>query len=300
MNNKNLLTRSFKCLHTKIGIVQRILDEIARQLDNYEDCYGPTDRTKFDGDFFVPPELRNRITSSKGSLRIHSGLLTISRSRTFLSLSNNNRSSIHNSTPDLSRSMPNTPGSSHKLSLTSSYDSVLEENEEDGVIIITKMTEKNRKNKSKHVKQIFESSNHKNIQKRRNSEDFLESSRGSSHVSAIPVAQQHAFKSSDQAYRLIPRVKAPTNYLTETSDGSASTSNSNANVDRTKWGNVRGSNSFAAGMNISSLSTYTIPRISLGHSNKSKENLKILPNANFSEKQTSSTFIMHDNDDSIA
>lgn len=295
MNNKNLLTRSFKCLHTKIGFVQRILDEIARQLDSYEDCYGPTDRTEFDGDFYVPPELRNRISSSKGSLRIHSGLLTISRSRTFLSLSSNNRTSIHNSTPDLSRSMPNTPGSSHKLSLTSSYDSVLEENEEDGVIIITKMTEKNRKNKSKHVKQIFESSNHKNIQKRRNSEDFLESSRGSSHVSAIPVAQKqehHTYKSSDQGYRLIPRVKAPI----QTSDSSASTSNSNSNLDQTKWGNVRGSNSFAAGMNISSLSTYTIPRISLGHSNKSKENLKNLPNA----KQTSSTYIMHDNDDSIA
>jgi hypothetical protein len=281
---------SLECLHTKIGFVQRILDEISRQLDDYELNYGPIDRTEFEGEFYVPVEVRNRINSSKGSLRIHGGLLTISRSRTFLSLSSGNRSSIHNSTPDLSRSVPNTPGSSHKLSLTSSYDSVLEENEEDGVVIVRKGTGKNHKSKSKHVQQIFGGSNNGNGQKRRKSEDLLESSRGSCNVSsliAVQKQQHHVRQSSDQAYRLIPRVKHSVN---------TSTSNSNSDLDseiiiKPKWGNVRGSNSFAADMNISSLSTYTIPRVSLGH-HKPTDPSKAPP-----ENQT---FIRHNTDDSVA
>lgn len=287
---------SLECLHTKIGFVQRILDEISRQLDDYELSYGPIDRTEFEGEFYVPVEIRNRINSSKGSLRIHGGLLTISRSRTFLSLSSGNRSSIHNSTPDLSRSVPNTPGSNHKLSLTSSYDSVLEENEEDGVVIVRKGMGKNHKSKSKHVQQIFGSSN---MQNRRKSEDLLESSRGSSNVSsliAVQKQQHHVRQSSDQAYRLIPRVKHSVN---------TSTSNSSCDLDseiiiKPKWGNVRGSNSFAADMNISSLSTYTIPRVSLGHNTVNK--LTDPSKASYKSSPENSTFVMrhHDNEDSVA
>lgn len=278
------MNSSSECLHTKIGFVQRILDEISKQLDDYEQRYGPTDRTEFEGEFYVPAEVRNRINSAKGSLRIHGGLLTISRSRTFLSLSAGNRTSIHSSTPDLSRSVPNTPGSSHKLSLTSSYDSVLEENEEDGMVVIKKGTGKSSKAKGKHVKQIFG-----NGDKRRKSEDYLESSRISSDVSsliAVQKQQQHLRQSSDQVYRLIPRVKP--NF----SDKAPS--------EEPKWGHVRGSNSFAADMNISSLSTYTIPRVSLGHHSKSNENSKPVPRKSYPDGQAPSFTMRHNTDDSAA
>lgn len=280
------------------------MDEIDRQLDDYERRYGPTDRTEFEGEFFVPQEVRNRVNA--GSLRIHGGLLTISRSRTFLSLSSG-RSSIHSSTPDLSRSVPNTPGSNHKLSLTaSSYDSVLEENEEDGVIIIKKGKGKDKKVKAKHVQHIF-ASNSNNGQLRRKSEDLLESTRGSSNVStliAVQKQQQHVRQSSDQAFRLIPRVKQSVN-VSETSKFSASTSKSTAALDsetavRTQWGNVRGSNSFAADLNISSLSTYTIPRVSLSHHTKLNDAVSAPPRKSLPENRILSTFIMHTDDDSAA
>uniref|UniRef100_A0A182M0L4 Protein kinase domain-containing protein n=1 Tax=Anopheles culicifacies TaxID=139723 RepID=A0A182M0L4_9DIPT len=125
---------------------QAIEKHLSRMVDEYEDHWGPVDRREFDGDFTVPPELRNR-TNSLNTLSLR--LLNITRSRTFLTLptmanggvagggvyggsgngGNSNRNSIHSSVPDLSRSMPNTPNSGHKLSLASSYDSVLEENE---------------------------------------------------------------------------------------------------------------------------------------------------------------------------
>jgi hypothetical protein len=251
------------------------------QIDDYECKYGETDRSEFDGEFIVPAEVRNRMNSSKGSLRIHGGLLTISRSRTFLTLSSNNRTSIHNSTPDLSRSVPNTPGSNHKLSLTSSYDSVLEENEEEGVMVIRKGKEKKKNGKLSSIQHIFE-----NVPTaRRKSEDFLESK----------DKKQHARQSSDHAYRLIPRVKNPTTafidgYATNTYNNnnnnthnaqtveikdltkfSASTSkstaslNSESTVRYSQWGNVRSSNSFAADLNATSLSSYSIPRVTLSH-----------------------------------
>ncbi|XP_049289471.1 STE20-like serine/threonine-protein kinase isoform X1 [Anopheles funestus] len=125
---------------------QAIEKHLSRMVDEYEDRWGPVDRREFDGDFTVPPELRNR-TNSLNTLSLR--LLNITRSRTFLTLptmanggvagggygggtsggGSSNRNSIHSSVPDLSRSMPNTPNSGHKLSLASSYDSVLEENE---------------------------------------------------------------------------------------------------------------------------------------------------------------------------
>uniref|UniRef100_A0AAG5DKR1 Protein kinase domain-containing protein n=1 Tax=Anopheles atroparvus TaxID=41427 RepID=A0AAG5DKR1_ANOAO len=126
---------------------QAIEKHLNRMVDEHEDRWGPVDRREFEGDFIVPPELRNRANSLNTlSLR----LLNITRSRTFLTLPSanggagggvgvvggpgvggggGNRSSIHSSVPDLTRSMPNTPNSGHKLSLASSYDSVLEENE---------------------------------------------------------------------------------------------------------------------------------------------------------------------------
>ena len=306
--------------------MQRILDEFEHQINEYERRFGPTERSDFDGEFFVPAEVRNRVNSAKGSLRIHGGLLTISRSRTFLSLSSNSKSFIHNSTPDLSRSVPNTPGSNHKISLTSSYDSVLEENEEDGVMIIKKGKAKDKKKNGKShrstVQQIFGSNN---VQLRRKSEELLDSrksSTSSSNVSmmAVQKQQQHVRQSSDQSYRLIPRVKKPSafidGYKTESvnvnnsNHFTASSSRSTAELDTetsiqdelspTRWGNVRGSNSFAADLNISSLSTYTIPRVSLSH-HKLQLNDANAPRKSLPESRLLSTFLMrHDTDDSAA
>lgn len=254
---------------------QRILDEISRQVDDYEFKFGPCDRSEFDGEFFVPAEVRNRVNSmSKGSLRIHGGLLTMSRSRTFLTLTTNSRSSIHSSTPDLSRSIshPNTPGSNHKLSLTSSYDSVLEENEDEGVMILKKSGKEKSKKSTHHVQHIFD-----NGPIRRKSEDILETrARNGNPMQAVEIQQKHVRQSSDQAYRLIPRVKnseAPRKYSVEVHESStftASTSakHSTASIDSevianfSRWGNVRGSNSFASNLNAASIS---IPRVSLSH-----------------------------------
>jgi hypothetical protein len=252
------------------------LDEISRQVDEYERKFGNCDRSEFDGEFFVPAEVRNRVNSmSKGSLRIHGGLLTMSRSRTFLTLTTNSRSSIHSSTPDLSRSIshPNTPSSNHKLSLTSSYDSVLEENEDEGVMILKKSgKEKSKKKSTHHVQHIFD-----NGPLRRKSEDILETrARNGNPMQAVEIQQKHIRQSSDQAYRLIPRVKnseAPRKHSVEVHESStftASTSakHSTASIDSemianfSRWGNVRGSNSFASNLNAASIS---IPRVSLSH-----------------------------------
>lgn len=273
------------------------MDEIARQIDNYEREYGPCDRTEFDGEFVIPAEIRNRV-NSKGSLRISGGLLTLSRSRTLFTLTSNSKSSIHNSTPDLSRSISRTPTSSHKLSLTSSYDSVLEENEEDGVIVIKKGVpnkEKSAKN-IKHVQHIFD-----NPPPRRKSEDFLDSRpRNGNTMKAVEMQQKHVRQSSDQAYRLIPRVKNPpiensrkssvqSVELKESSTFSVNTSakHSTASLDSetiyTRWGYHRGSNSFAADLNVSSLSSYSIPRVSLSNQRA------IDPNTTIASRKSSST-----------
>lgn len=318
-----------------IWIVQRILDDFELQVDEYERRFGPSDRSEFDGEFIVPAEVRNRMNSSKGSLRIHGGLLTISRSRTLLSLSSGGRSSIHSSTPDLSRSVPNTPGSNHKLSLTSSYDSVLEENEDDGVMIIKKGKGKDKKKngKSYHssVQHIF-ANNTNSSHMRRKSEDLLESraSTSSSNASMMVVQKQqnHVRQSSDQAFRLIPRVKksgfmdgfmnrsnGQSANVRETTNFTASTSKSTAALNTAtviehdtspnQWGQVRGSNSFAADLNISSLSTYSIPRVSLSQHrmplNETSNTHQGAPRKSLPENRVASTFIMrHDSGDSAA
>lgn len=281
------------------------MDEIERQIEKYESEYGPCDRTEFDGEFVVPIEIRNRV-NSKGSLRISGGLLTLSRSRTLFTLTSNSKSSIHSSTPDLSRSISHTPSSSHKLSLTSSYDSVLEENEEDGVIVIKKgaaSKEKSNKN-SQHVQHIFE-----NPPVRRKSEDFLDSRpRNGNPMKAVEIQQKHVRQSSDQAYRLIPRVKNTTNdnsrkqsiEIRESSTFSVNTSakHSTASLDSetiyTRWGYHRGSNSFANDMSVSSLSSYSIPRVSLSNQRA------IDPNASISSRKSLSTnnFYKHEFKDS--
>lgn len=325
-------TKIFPFENARTWNVQKIMADFSYQIDLYEMRFGETERSDFDGEFFVPAEVRSRVNSAKGSLRIHGGLLTISRSRTFLSLSNNSKSSIHSSTPDLSRSVPNTPGSNHKISLTSSYDSVLEENEEDGVMVIKKGKAKEKKKNGKShyssVQQIFGGNKLKQAQ-RRKSEDLLESRNSTStHNVSMQVVNKHQLhmrQGSDQSYRLIPRVWTQSGQsglmegFISRNDGqqhAASTSKSTAELDKetliqhelspTRWGNVRGSNSFSADLNISALSTYTIPRVTLSQhkvvlndettANGSDETRKSLP-----EDKLSSTFVMrHDTDDSAA
>lgn len=294
-----------------LWIIQRILDEIAMQVDDFERRYGPTDRSDFDGDFYVPTEVRNRINSAKGSLRIHGGLLTLSRSRTFLTLSSNSKSSIHSSTPDLSRSVPNTPGSNHKISLTSSYDSVLEENETEGVMVIKKGKGKVKKSKGKSHHSSLHHIFSNNVQMRRKSEDLLDSrapssSNGSTYAASKPA--QHIRQGSDQAYRLIPRVK--TSGLNDNSAELTRGQSTDAYIEhvnnQTRWGNVRGSNSFAGDLSISSLSTYTIPRVNLSQnkvevteapSNGSTQNL---PRKSLPESRVSTFLMRHNTDDSVA
>lgn len=281
------------------------MDEISRQVDEYENKFGQCDRTEFDGEFFVPAEVRNRVNSmNKGSLRIHGGLLTLTRSRTFFTLTSNSKSSIHSSTPDLSRSIshPNTPGSNHKLSLTSSYDSVLEENEDDGVMVIKKGGKDKKKKNSHHVQHIFD-----NTPIRRKSEDILDGghSRNGNTMKAVEMQQKHVRQSSDQAYRLIPRVKNPivdnsrkqSVEVRETSTFTASTSGGSKNATLNKettanfsrWGNVRGSNSFSADLNVSSISAYSIPRVSLSPHQRTQSNE---PNTTTTAPRKSTTLIV--------
>lgn len=101
---------------------------------------------------------------------------------------------------------------------------------------------------------------------------------------------------------------------TEAARFKASTSKSTAALDTknviehelspTRWGNVRGSNSFSADLNISSLSTYSIPRVSLSQHKvqlTDETSASNAPRKSLPENRLSSTFIMrHDTDDSAA
>lgn len=282
------------------------MDEIARQVDRFEREFGPCDRTEFDGEFVVPIEIRNRV-NSKGSLRITGGLLTLSRSRTLFTLPSNSKSSIHSSTPDLSRSISQPHNPNYKLSLTSSYDSVLEENEEDGIVVITKgAVSKDKSNRnSQHVQHIFE-----NPPSRRKSEDFLDlRPKNGNPMKAVENQQKHVRQSSDQAYRLIPRVKNSIDNdrkqsieIRESSTFTMSTNpkHSTASLDSetiySRWGYHRGSNSFAADLNASSLSSYSIPRVSLSHQRAQTTE----PNASTKKSSATNNFYKHEFKDSQA
>lgn len=101
-------------------------------VDEFERKHGPVvDRSEFDGEFVVPPHLKNlaHMFSAK-PMRLQGGLLgSLSRSRTFLTLQVNSRDYLHSSVPDLSRSVPTTPSSNQRMTLANSVESVLEEND---------------------------------------------------------------------------------------------------------------------------------------------------------------------------
>lgn len=73
-------------------------------IDEYERKHGPVeDRAIFDGEIVVPPHLRNMSLISN---RFNGSLFgSLSRSRTFLNLTNNSRHTFHGSVPDLSRNL---------------------------------------------------------------------------------------------------------------------------------------------------------------------------------------------------
>lgn len=83
-------------------------------IDAYEQKHGPVDdRSIFSGDIVVPPHLRNISLVNSRPNRLHGGLLgSLSRSRTFLSLSSNPRQSFCGSVPDLSRTNGSSSSSS--------------------------------------------------------------------------------------------------------------------------------------------------------------------------------------------
>lgn len=76
----------------------------------YEQKYGPVEnRSELDGDIVVPSHLRNvSLINSRPIRAIHTGLFgSLSRSRTFLTLSKNTSHTYHGSVPDLSRNSCN-------------------------------------------------------------------------------------------------------------------------------------------------------------------------------------------------
>lgn len=87
-------------------------------IDGYEQKHGPVDdRSIFDGEIIVPPHLRNMSITSLRAHRLHGGLFgSLSRSRTFLNISQNARHTLHGSVPDLSRN--------HHFTFSSSNNSV--------------------------------------------------------------------------------------------------------------------------------------------------------------------------------
>lgn len=247
-------------------------------VNEYEQKWGPVDRREFDGDFVVPPEIRNRTNSlNSRSYRLHGGLLSISRSRTFLALPvANGRNSIHSSVPDLSRSVPNTPNSAHKLSLASSYDSVLEENENENMAPL----QTGQGDNQSAIKYIFTDDG---VHLRRKSEDILSGRRtkipiknnpnrpyqenGTRHTPSLPPLQSHSRQNSEPTNRVVPiRVKKPGNIFEAMTNRSSSgvTSYSGSTMPRGGsygWGTSRlGANNFSSDANISKLTTFSSAR----------------------------------------
>lgn len=69
-------------------------------VDAHEAEFGKVDRSIFDGEFVVPPHLRNANFQRQSSIMF---LGTMSRSRTFLTLTKDSGKGYHGSVPDLTR-----------------------------------------------------------------------------------------------------------------------------------------------------------------------------------------------------
>lgn len=267
-------------------------------VDDYEKKYGPCDRSEFEGEFVVPPELRNRTNSLNiRALKLHGGFLGLSKSRTFLTLPVRHKHNIHASVPDLSRSVPTTPGSNHKISLAASCDSVLEEPE-----LENEHSSHTKKSSSNKVIKYFFSDN--GVQFRRKSEDLLDDRKkygkptakinypnqvGGSAGRAFMSMQPNQFRqNSEPETRYIPvRAKLSKPPLTslfdsmkyrhssKLSDGPTPARSlysiaSSPNESPVKGVNVRNSASFSGDLELDAFATYTIPRVSLNNNNNSQ------------------------------
>lgn len=259
-------------------------------VDNYETKYGKVDdRSIFDGEIVVPPHLKNNplLNSSRHSARLHGGLLgSLTRSRTFLNLSTTNlsssRDSIHGSVPDLSRSVPTTPNINHKLSSTENVLNVEHgPSSPNGKLIIVN----NRFNEA-------------NVELRRKSEEGIIDNRAGKSGRVIATMQygssSHTRNSSDPNNIVVrSNSKKPPiaissrqsmNRSIQTGSSTPSLIESSKPHDQkikinrnfSKWGEIRGSNSFSNDLNVNSLSTFTLPRVPLDHRN-SKLSLKDVP-----------------------
>lgn len=269
-------------------------------VDKYELKYGKVDdRSIFDGEIVVPPHLKNNplLNSSRHSARLHGGLLgSLTRSRTFLNLSTTNlsssRDSIHGSVPDLSRSVPTTPNINHKLSSTENKlnDEQMnngKESSSNGQLVIV----------GKRI-------NDSNVEYRRKSEEGIidnrvgKSGRVIATMQYVSSSSQHTRNSSDpnnivvrsnskkppiaissrQSMNRSMQMGSSTPSLIESSN-LALGQKIKINRSFSKWGNIRGSNSFANDLNVNTLSTFTLPRVAIDHSNHrhSKVSLKDVP-----------------------
>lgn len=264
-------------------------------VDDYEKKYGPCDRSEFEGEFVVPPELRNRTNSlNLRALKLHGGFLGLSKSRTFLTLPVRYKQNIHASVPDLSRSVPTTPGSNHKISLAASCDSVLEEPELENE---NPSHSKKTSHKNKVTKYFFSDNG---VQFRRKSEDLLDERKkptkssnivGGSAGRAFMSMQPNQFRqNSEPEPRYIPvRAKLSKPPLTSLFDSmkyrhssklgegvtparSLYSIASSPNESPVK-GNVRNSASFTG--DLETYATYTIPRVSLNNNNSQNSSLKL-------------------------
>lgn len=253
-------------------------------VDNYETKYGKVDdRSIFDGEIVVPPHLKNNplLNSSRHSARLHGGLLgSLTRSRTFLNLSTTNlsssRDSIHGSVPDLSRSVPTTPNINHKLSSTENLNG-----SSNGQLIIVN----NRFNET-------------NVELRRKSEEGIIDNRAgksgrviatmqygsSSHTRNTSDPNNIVVRSNSKKPPIAINSRQSMNRSIQTGSSTPSLIESSKSHDQkikinrnfSKWGDIRGSNSFSNDLNVNSLSTFTLPRVPIEHRH-SKVSLKDVP-----------------------
>lgn len=268
------------------NFLQEVEKYILELIEEFELKYGPCDRRDFEGEFVVPPELRNRTNSLANlrSLKLHGGFLGLSKSRTFLTLPTRHKHNIHASVPDLSRSVPTTPGSNHKLSLASSCDSVLEEPEN---AELPPKTARRKAKKNKVIKYFFSDNG---VELRRRSEDLLDERPKTANYSSMPRAGLSSKArpltttiNSSAENRMIPvraKLRAPQPPLTSMLDGLGKNRMNHPNVSstslysiasndntpnespvKTSTPQMRSSKSFAD--KLGSYSNYTIPRVSL-------------------------------------
>lgn len=273
-------------------------------VDKYELKHGKVeDRSIFDGEIVVPVHLKNNplLNSSRYSTRLHGGLLgSLTRSRTFLNLSTSNlstsRDSIHGSVPDLSRSVPNTPNSNHKLS---SNDTILNNSVSNNTLVLVNPR----------------LSQNSDIEMRRKSEDgFVDNRFGKSGrvVASVQYSSSTHSRNSSEPKNVIKSTNAKkppiaavngrhpsmnrqlqsghsTPSLVDSSLGDKNDQKIQINRSFSKWGDVRGSNSFANDLNVNSLSTFSLPRVSIDHASQrnSKLSLKGLPKGTHFDKNDS-------------